>query len=408
MTLVKTDNSDNTGKRIATLIFIGILFIGFAFLNLILFYNQSSALSTGDGRYHSDVLTYMLIAQGDDVLYDCSYPLLFLTIRFGAHFLSIEKAAALSICFYNCLSLLVLTVIIYKKFVPNKILVAFVYALGIHFASMIFLPKSLSAFLGISRRYVGVYSPSPWHNGTYFAARPFAICAFYKFSEIIDNKIDVKHWVDFVLFGFFMFLSVLAKPSFALPMLILCGIATLFVFIKGGKETIKGIIFGIVVLLPTLVDLLYQYRDSFIKDSDKTGDGIAVGLFVSWNVTGVNIPFAILFLSFFAIVVILTFHKFDTVMGLSWGLFAISLIMYALLYEKGDRLFHQNFSWGYMQGAFILLSTSVGSLLKPLSAERKTAEIVKKTVACLAFSAQVICGIIYFIYLFKGGDYYTF
>ncbi len=408
MALVKTDNSNKAGKRIATLIFVAILFIGFAFLNLVLFYNQSSAMSAGDGRYHSDVLTYLLIAQGDDVLYDCSYPLLFLTIRFGTHFFSVEKAAALSICFYNCLSLLVLTSIFYKRFIPGKIFVAFVYALAVHFASMFFLPKNLSAFLGITRRYIGVYSPSPWHNGTYFAARPFAILAFYKFSEIIEKKIDVKHWVDFALFGLFMFLSVLAKPSFALPMLVLCGITTLFMLIKDWKATIKGVILGIIVLVPTLVDLLYQYRDSFIKNTDKTGDGIAFGAFVSWNVTGVNIPLAIIFLSFFAIVVVLVFHKFDTVMRLSWGFFAISLLMYAFLYEKGERLFHQNFSWGYMQGAFILLSTSIVFLLKPLEHEKKRAEIVKKAITFLAFSAQVICGIIYFVYLFKGGDYYTF
>ena len=100
----------------------------------------------------------------------------------------------------------------------------------------------------------------------------------------------------------------------------------------------------------------------------------------------------------------------------------VNLVMMMVLYEKGYRMAHLNFAWGYMYGMFFAFAASLMILCQ------KTAQFlgVKKrrvtedaeggpdrripTMAALIlqwafYAAHLICGIVYFIHLLQGESF---
>ncbi|MBQ8041508.1 MAG: hypothetical protein IJ274_16855 [Lachnospiraceae bacterium] len=83
--------------------------------------------------------------------------------------------------------------------------------------------------------------------------------------------------------------------------------------------------------------------------------GIGFGLGKAWSYHCDNIPLAIfLGMAFPLAVLVLNFKelKKDGVFRLAWQIMAVSLFEMLFLYEKGFRVGHLNFSWGYMHGLF--------------------------------------------------------
>ena len=80
--------------------------------------------------------------------------------------------------------------------------------------------------------------------------------------------------------------------------------------------------------------------------------------------------------------------------------------MFLVFYEKGFRMMHANFSWGYMYGIFFAF---VGALLVLLRATGKADTKKKKGLAAiqwLAYLWHLVCGLYYFWGFLQGAMYY--
>lgn len=390
--------------------------IAYSLLMYQLFYWQTT--SHGNEMYRSDMEAYLLTMLGQESGFDFPYPIYFGLGKFFLLFTNVETAGALAAMLLNSLGVIVLAYYMqkslqecYDKLSCGKYMgiLTIVLTFSIFFISMLYAPKGVY-LPGMKHKYLGVFSPNPYHNATYMATRPFAIVAFFLYVRILDyyeERTDIK---EFFWFGLFLLLTTMTKPSYTLVLVSAAGILMLYrLFRKKWKNFRRSFYLGL-AFVPTFIDLLYQFGGVFGKNSLAGEEGgIGFGFLTVWKIHMDNIPFAIVlalaFPGFF-----LLFHfrdlKENTLYRFSWFQLIISLLEMVFLYEKGDRLVHMNFSWGYMHGAFFVFVTSLILLTRDTLEKKSRFYILIPE--WLAYGWHLFCGIIYFLYIWNGEFYYCF
>jgi hypothetical protein len=265
---------------------------------------------------------------------------------------------------------------------------------------------------GIKNNYLGVFTCNPFHNATYMAARPFAVPAFFLFARLLDIYEDGykrKYLKDYLLFAVFLLASTMAKPSFTIVLVAAAGLIMLYRLVKSRfKNIIPTIQLGL-CFIPTFIDLLYQFKGVFVPDEGAEG-GIGFCLGEVWKYYCDNIPLAVCLAIGFPIVVLIFNYKEikeNTIYRFSWQMYAVSFSMAFFCYEKGFRKPDFNFSWSYMYGIFFCFAAALIVLC------RKTALVFGKSksrvfvlIQWLAYAAHLVCGLYYFMIIFRGGMYY--
>lgn len=165
-----------------------------------------------------------------------------------------------------------------------------------------------------------------------------------------------------------------------------------------------------IAFVPTFIALLYQFGGVFGKNSLAGEEGgIGFGFAKAWLVHMDNIPLAIVLGLAFPLYFLL-FHlktlKKDTLYRFSWAQLIVSLLELLILYEKGKRFIDLNFAWGYMHGIFFVFLTSLILLVRD-TLERKGKWYILAS-EWIGYAAHLICGIGYFMYIFKGEGYSSF
>ena len=392
-----------------------------------LFYRQCVESMQGTGLYHSDMKAYILEMQGLDSGYSFPYPVLF-KLAAAIHLVTgfftggAELAMALATMLLNSGAMIALKVMLDKhvgvelqKAMPDKrwlpgILTGTV-AVSLFFVSMVYPPTGIY-LPGIKYKYLGVFTPNPFHNATYMAARPFAILAFFKYGELLpgyEQKNAVReHKRDYILFAIYLLLATMTKPSFTIVLVGAAGILMLWrMFCSRFRNFVPTVWLG-VCFIPTFIDLLYQFRGVFVPQEGQEG-GIGFTLGHVWLQYCSNLPLAIGLAVGFPILVLLLNYKElrrDSIYRFSWQIYGMSFLMAFFLYEKGFREMDFNFSWGYMYGIFFAF---VGALLVLLRATANADTRKKKTavtVQWLAYLWHLVCGLYYFWGFLQGAMYY--
>ena len=392
-----------------------------------LFYRQCVESMLGSGLYHSDMKAYILEMQGLDSGYSFPYPVLF-KLAAAIHLVTgfftggAELAMALATMLLNSGAMIALKVMLDKhvgvelqKAMPDKrwlpgILTGTV-AVSLFFVSMVYPPTGIY-LPGIKYKYLGVFTPNPFHNATYMAARPFAILAFFKYGELLpgyEQKNAVReHKRDYILFAIYLLLATMTKPSFTIVLVGAAGILMLWrMFCSRFRNFVPTVWLG-VCFIPTFIDLLYQFRGVFVPQEGQEG-GIGFTLGHVWLQYCSNLPLAIGLAVGFPILVLLLNYKElrrDSIYRFSWQIYGMSFLMAFFLYEKGFREMDFNFSWGYMYGIFFAF---VGALLVLLRATANADTRKKKTavtVQWLAYLWHLVCGLYYFWGFLQGAMYY--
>lgn len=417
--------------------FVGLLLAASA-VTLLLFHRQTLG---SPERYHSDMKAYIEEIQGLNEKYSYPYPVFFKLAAFIHLFAAPEISVALATMLLNSLAIVGIKYFFNEMALKNLqdalpkckwlagVIISIV-SVSLFFISMLFPPKGIY-LPGIKYNYLGVFSANPFHNATYMAARPFAVLAFFWFAKLLDcyeqgyggkwSKLPTGVAMkDYVLFSLFLLLATMTKPSFTLVMVGTAGLIMLYRLFKSKFHNFVPAIPLGVCFLPTLIDLLYQYRGVFVpKEGEEGGIGFCFG--EVWGLYCNNIPLAIGVAIGFPILVFLchvhqmkAIWKTNSVYRLSWQIYWMSFAMTFFLYEKGFRKPDFNFSWGYMYGIFFCF---VGALLLLI---KDTANVVKesrdKTVrkaAKLLLGAQwaaylwhLACGLYYFWGFMQGKMYY--
>ena len=392
-----------------------------------LFYRQCVESMLGSGLYHSDMKAYILEMQGLDSGYSFPYPVLFklaaaIHLVTGSFTGGAELAMALATMLLNSGAMIALKVMLDKhvgaelqKAMPDKrwlpgILTGTV-AVSLFFVSMVYPPTGIY-LPGIKYKYLGVFTPNPFHNATYMAARPFAILAFFKYGELLpvyEQKNAYKEYGrDYILFSVYLLLATMTKPSFTIVLVGAAGILMLWrMFLSRFRNFVPTVWLG-VCFIPTFIDLLYQFRGVFVPQEGQEG-GIGFTLGHVWLQYCSNLPLAIGLAVGFPILVLLLNYKElrrDSIYRFSWQIYGMSFLMAFCLYEKGFREMDFNFSWGYMYGIFFAF---VGALLVLLRATANADTRKKKTavtVQWLAYLWHLVCGLYYFWGFLQGAMYY--
>ena len=401
---------------------IGIFVVLLAAVSVItycLFYRQcveSLRGTKGSGLYHSDMRAYILEMQGLDSGYSFPYPIFFKLSAFLHLFVGPECAVALATTLLNGLAM-VFTKWALQRASGKEMRALFpgcpvlggacisVVSVALFFVSMVFPPPG-HYLPGILFTYLGVFTPNPFHNATYMAARPFSILAFVWLAKLLDGYEEGACAAkDYVLFSIFLLATTMTKPSFTIVLVGAAGLVMLFRLLRSKFADWKATILLGLTFLPTFADLLYQYKGVFVPEEGAEG-GIGFCFGRIWGLYCHNIPLAVGLAAGFPILVLLLNYKelkTDTLYRLSWQIYAMGFAMAFFLYEKGFREPDFNFSWGYMGGIFIVFLGALHVLL------RKTARREKPFLLAMqwaAFGWHLLCGLYFFYGICQGHMYY--
>lgn len=405
-----------SNERTDRIIFIAI-FILFSIITLWFFYKQ--AKHEGD-LYPSDMEAYIRTMLGMQTRDDYPYPILFKTAALINKLSpSPQFAMAFTVNLFNCGGI-ILTKWLLDKQTRAKLLNTF-STFGLFICSMIH--GSVFQKLGIPYRYVSTGSPTPWHNHTYIADRPFMLLAFvWTCYTLVSYEKDFSRntrnekgflWKYF-LFSAFLFLSTITKPSYTLPALFAAAIVMLFRLFRQRWTNFRQTFILALFYIPTLITLVVQYYVTFTGTNPEgleKGIGVAFGLV--WGYYASNIPLAILLGSAFPIVVlILNWNeiKTNTQYRFSWIIYLVSIIMALVLYEGGSRTYDFNFLWGKNAGMFLTFYTSSIILINKTVNAQEEMRLSSKKCGLLYFQwgvfiLHIIMGLWYFGLLCLGKRY---
>lgn len=404
-----------------------VLFVAYTIVSFVLFNNQAHHDHFDKFQWFmSDIDAYLEEMQGIDSGFDFPYPIFFMLGRFFMLFTDVGTAAAIATVVLNSVSVVAMLYFFDRvtrlfwldadgnqatgaKADQTRQFLVVVLSFGILMVSMLYAPKGVY-LPGMDHKYLGVFSPNPWHNHTYLATRGFAIVAFFLLAEILEyyeKKVDVK---QYVLFSIFLLLTTLAKPSFTLVLGSTMVVLMLVRLIAHKGQTWKQTLYLGLCFIPTILDLLYQFGGVFGSRGHAGEDGgIGFGIGAAWSQYTHNIPLAIMLAFAFPGFVLLLNLKYlltDVRFRFSWELALTSLLEFLFLFEKGDRFVHTNFSWGYMHGIFFAF---VGSSLLLLENTRKKRQpIWVLALEWALFVWHVLAGFRFFEYMFSGQFYYSF
>lgn len=414
-------------KKIIDIVVFGLILAAASAVTSVLFYRQSVASMAGTGMYASDMKAYILEMQGLESGYSFPYPIYFKLSAFFNLFTSPEMAVTIALTLLNGCSM-VITKLAFNYFARERLeqslskcpwlagVIISLTAVSLYFISMVFPPEGMY-LPGIKHRYLGVFTPNPFHNATYMAARPFSILAFLWYAKLLTQYekgfrgrggeagegVVLK---DYILFSLFLLLSTMTKPSFTIVLVGAAGLIMVWrMFRSRFRNFIPTIQLGL-CFIPTFIDLLYQYKGVFVPQPGVEG-GMGFGFGAVWSMYTDNLPLAIgLAIGFPVLVTILNYRelKENVMLRFSWQVYGMSFAMAFLLYEKGFRLPDFNFSWGYMYGIFFLFVGTLIVLLRATADRKKPAWLLG--MQWLAYGWHAACGLYYFSTILKGAMYY--
>lgn len=386
-----------------------LLWGGYTALMLFLFHRQTVNYA---GGYESDMKSYVLYIQGVSTGNTYAYPVMFWVAKLFALVLRPELAVAFAVTALSSLTPLALKVFgnrfLDRQGCKDRRILLTLLLFACLFVSMLFRP---GAEAGEAYRYKGVFSPNPFHNATYLAARGFSVISFFSFLEVFDGlRTKTAHrklWKQYLTFSGSLLLSTMTKPSYTLGFGIAAGLWVLVLWIKQGMAEWKRYLWILLAVVPTLLDLLYQYSGVF-TGADATGAelGIGFGWLAAWSTCAENVGVSVLLGMAFPLVVLLCNLRevrHNAAYGFAWAMVAADFLLCACLYERGWRMWHMNFAWGYMYGMFFAFCMS--ALLLFYNTVRKKQRGGVLMLQWGIFLLHLVCGILYFANILSGKSY---
>lgn len=397
--------------------FFTVLLVLYSALMMSFFYRQ---VMPRDGIFYSDMEAYILETQGLESGYEFPYRLFFWVSRVWTIFLSPAVAVAFTTMLCNSAAV-ILTKYYFDKNLQKYArqegivwntaweLVSTLAVFSLFFVSMVYSPRG-TAFFGFDYIYrcMGILTPNPYWNATYLAVRPLTIATFFLGIDLLAEYEMVLSWKKVTAFGVLVFLCTFTKPSFTFILVPTGAVILLYRLLKNKGKTWKNTLLFCLSLLPTGVLLLYQFSNVFTgTNSHAEETGIGFELFKAWHVYSNNIPLSLVMaLAFPIAVLVLNMRqmKNDGGFRLAWQLWLTGFLTFLICYEKGFRFSHMNFSWGYMHGLFFVFMVSILQMIRNLMRKGTLSKRLMSVPEIVLFAYHLICGIVFFVYMYQGNN----
>lgn len=381
----------------------------------------------------SDMPAYVDTVQGIETPYEFPYPLFFTTAKVIAWFCDAPLAVAVATVLFGALGICIARIYMGrmgKMFFPLQAggrgfeLALTLLTFALFLLGNLYTPK-YTTFFGFAYTYrcMGIYTPNPFWNATYQATRPFAIICFFESCRmlmLVDSlwrectsdgwvgSLKFFPWRETIPFALSLFLTTFTKPSFTMVVVPGMGLILLFLLVRSRGRNLPQIFALCVTMIPAGLDLLYQFFGVFTgvnAHGEETGIGFAFAKV--WHIYSTNIPLSIVMGMALPIgVLILNGKEFlkNAYYRYSWYLYLVSTVIFLSLYEKGFRMSHANFSWGYMHGMFFVFMMTLLIMLKNTIQWRKSYKMLFVLAEWAVFFYHLICGAYMLIYMLQGKE----
>lgn len=372
--------------------------------------------------FRSDMPDYVNKVRGIQGNYNFPYPLLFLFARLIAIVTGAPMGMAIATALLNALGVCVTKYYmdqLVEEYFPTKdyseagkeflkLGVTFmVYVLFL--LSHLYSPKN-TAFFGFDYAYrcMGIYTPNPFWNATYMATRPFAIACFFEAAKVLQNYRTNFTWKGCMPFAISLFLTTITKPSYTLVIVPLMGILLLTDLIKSRGKSFSNAFRLCVTMIPTGLHLLYQFCGVFTGTNVK-GENTGIGFAFAkvWSLYSKNIPLSIVMGMALPIGIAVLNYKTlreKFLYRFAWYQYLTGIVMFLFLYEKGFRMEHANFSWGYMHGMFFVFLITLLLVLQNTVSWIKTKKAIFLIPEWAVLIYHLACGINFLVYALQGKD----
>ena len=375
--------------------------------------------------FRSDMPDYVKKVQGIAGDYEFPYPLLFLLAQGIALVAGAPLGVAIATALLNALGVctakyymgqLVRTNLGWqpesgenkaKETVLDVAVTFLVFALFL--LGNLYSPKN-TAFFGFDYAYrcMGIYTPNPIWNATYLATRPFTIVCFFEAAKVLESYQKNFSWKGCMPFAVSLFLMTITKPSYTLVLVPLMGVILLVDLIKSRGKSFRNAFSLCVTMIPTGVDLLYQFFGVFSGTNAKGEEtGIGFAFAKVWSIYSKNIPLSIVMgMALTLGVAVLNWKvlKEKFLYRFAWYNYLLATIMFLCFYEKGFRMEHANFSWGYMHGSFFVFFLTRALVLQNTIEWRKNWKVIFLPAEWAVFAYHLVCGVNFLVYALQGND----
>lgn len=258
-------------------------------------------------------------------------------------------------------------------------------------------------------RYLGQWSPNPWHNPTYALARPFAVLAFTQLVRFRGRLEAGAPWRrSAALAGLWTLLCTAVKPSFFLVYVAACFLWCLADLLLRRGRRFGAYLFLGACLLPAAAVILLQ--NALLYRSAAAGAEASHIVFAPgavWPLFTPSVPVSVLLGMAFPLYVLVwlvcmrRFRAAGFAYHSSLLAYAVGFAEFLLLAESGPRLGDANFAWGYAFGMFFLFLASAEVFFL-----RERPRAAAGWAGAALFCAHLVCGLVYFGGLLAGGSYY--
>lgn len=247
-------------------------------------------------------------------------------------------------------------------------------------------------------RYLGVFTPNPWHNPTYSFGRYFSILAFFQFVNLLGPG-ERATAGRLAALAVFTALSAWGKPSFLigfLPAAVgVLGWAWLRRWLEPGQALLRA-----AALLPGV--LVLAWIDHKVFASATATDRVILAPGQGWGLYTPNFAMSIALGMLFPLYVLVArlrdLSRTMLTASLTW---AASCGAFLLLAESGIRAGHANFAWCYMSGMFFMHLAAIGEwFLRP-----PVGNPVLRWTGTVLFLMHLLSGLFYFLSLLGGAPY---
>lgn len=375
----------------------------------------------------SDMPAYVDKVAGIQGKYEFPYPVLFATAKLFAFFCGAPMAMAIASALYNSLGICVAkhymsrevrNVTGYEELGEKKKVAVDIGVSAAVFVlfliSNLYSPKN-TAFFGFDYAYrcMGIYTPNPIWNATYMATRPFAVMCFFETADVLrfyrEGKVGESFpWKRCIPFAVSLLLTTMTKPSYTMVVVPLIALILLGHLIQSRGKSLRNAFCLGITMLPTAAALLYQYAGVFTgvnAEGEETGIGFAIGLV--WRIYSKNILLSIVMGMALPLGVLVLNYKDIWKMHLyrfAWLNYLMATGMFLTLYEKGFRMDHANFSWGYMHGMFVVFMLTLVLVIRNTIQWRKSWKILFVIAEWVVLSVHLICGVNFLAYALQGKE----